>query len=954
MSSNSATQRASAQRRYRSNRKQYQSCDHCRKGRRGCDAVRLGIDPLGQVDPNNRCSMCQRYRKQCTFEWLRSVPVDTLPQRIKTMFGTPSQRFQENSTLSSLPVMPSDASSLLATKTTPQDIFHNKGTSNPRTTGFGRSFLDIDLRETQDETLPSLFSGSSNGLDFPGLSLETVQSHAWHELYNEQPDNSRHTIPGTTLPSDSSYDLLSGTTASDFPVPIYEDADFQARRAQSEVLDPKTLQQADLSAGWPPFPLEWHSMNERPGPAIPLSEPTAKSYYNESHAPRLSPQESQLADTSNKTAVAEGLMKIYQDSLENALSCWITAENCPYNIKLRKTRQRTLSDVIYSPSASSSLYSRVFELDAGFSSLRSRPLTRAEHSGSSRALKLAIVAFASQWSYSSQLSPSDARWVNRLSFEDRYATERQPSPDHEAMDTYDFEGLLRQSVWNEARRCIDRWKYCGSFRVIFAIIMFSLTQQPPNEDELGDSSDEPSEPLDPQMPSQGEYLLNPRRPLMPQSYSPTISGGVLTSSPSNPQISSFSRGLHDGSGSLGTAIHHLLNWKARLLSYSQDHGMPADTSINANRTRTSLLDPKSLYDFNLVFWLGIMYDTTASVLGQSSLIAPDSDTLMYFELGSSCNTRAVKAFENLQTPSGMTTNKTPSLVNIWDSYIIEVDEARSSNLAAEGVFSAQLDTKTLQAAVPLKVLFWRKISKMQQVFSQPKKTSPAEVESVIKEALRVHDYWIMEYDTFFKACVGAHSQLSFQVQSWHLVLGMGWNLGCLLLARCIEFADQNSKSERLGRSLRASSALVNQLRKSGAYSIANLGRASGWPVSNSTSPAGSNKDIHFAISQSAILAEPHPDKLIRALEMACQTLLDWLQCWRSPTDATRLEDREWLYANTSSDEISRHCVSCIDALKVLRRNSDAVNPIIYRLTMQHRLLELGHELQTESGLFYTS
>ncbi|KAL6249313.1 hypothetical protein RBB50_003166 [Rhinocladiella similis] len=954
MGSTPPAPRAPVQRRYRSNRKQYHSCDHCRKGRRGCDAVRLGIDPLGRADPNNRCSMCQRYRKQCTFEWLRSVPVDVLPRRIKTAFGMPSQNLPENSvfgTLPSLLLMPPDTGSFPASTTNPQDAFHDQGTSSPRIGGGHLLFPDVGLRVTENDTPALLFPASLSGPDLAESYFGTARSRVWPGLIDQQPnyDNS-HSVSETMLPKDSNYGLPHGATDPGYTVHMYEDVEFQPGPEQSWTSDPKMPQQSDLLAGRHPFPSEWNSVDEWPDPTVPFSGPAAKAYSNETYEPRLSSQECQLADTSNKISVSDGLMKIYQQSLENALSCWITAENCPFNVQLRRVnRSRTRSIVVYSPAASGSLYSRVFELDAGFASLRTRPLTRAEHSGSSRALKLAIVAFASQWSYSSHLSPSDARWTNRLSLGDKYASERQPRPNDATLDSYDFERVLRQSVWNEARRCINRWKCCGSFRVIFAIIMFTLTQRPPDEDELDEPNDETSLPPSSHTPSPGECLPRQKRHLTGQAHSPVISNSVLTSSSDNPQTSPFPEDVQGDPRYLRTAIHHLLNWKGRLLAYSQDHRIAADDSTSTNHSRTSLLDAKTLYDFNLFFWLGIMCDTTASVLGRCSLIAPDSDTLVNVDLASPCVNRAGRAFEDLQTPFGMISSRTPPLMNIWGSYIIEVDESRASSLATEYNLSADLNTKTLQAAVPLKVLFWRKVGKMQEVLSKP--TSPAEVESTIKEALHVYDYWIMKYDKFFKACVNAHSQLSFQVQSWHLVLGMGWNLGCLLLAKYVEFVDQNSMSEELGRSLRASSAFVNELRKSGAYSIANLARISCSSLQNSTSLAG--KDIHFAISQSAILAEPHPEKLIRALETSCQALLDWLRCWRSPTDFPNLEDREWLYANTSSNEISRHCVSCIEALKVLRRNSDAVSPIIYRLTMQHRLLELGYELQTESSLSYT-
>jgi len=71
-------------------RKQYQSCDHCRKRRRACDAIGLGIDPFRLSNPaeenkssHKACTTCQKSGIECTFEWLLYRPRQNLPQGIK-------------------------------------------------------------------------------------------------------------------------------------------------------------------------------------------------------------------------------------------------------------------------------------------------------------------------------------------------------------------------------------------------------------------------------------------------------------------------------------------------------------------------------------------------------------------------------------------------------------------------------------------------------------------------------------------------------------------------------------------------------------------------------------------------------------------------------------------------------------------------------------------------------
>jgi hypothetical protein len=86
--------------RHERKRKLYQSCDYCRKRRRACDAVSLGIDPFAQSTSNDgtlptSCTTCRRADKECTFEWLRSLPMQSLPQGVRSRLGVGSHMSQQ-------------------------------------------------------------------------------------------------------------------------------------------------------------------------------------------------------------------------------------------------------------------------------------------------------------------------------------------------------------------------------------------------------------------------------------------------------------------------------------------------------------------------------------------------------------------------------------------------------------------------------------------------------------------------------------------------------------------------------------------------------------------------------------------------------------------------------------------------------------------------------------------
>jgi len=80
----------------KTSRRQYQSCDQCRKSRRACDAATLRVAnfPLGDDDSSDpseclvdACSNCARTSKKCTFEWLRTLPKQSLPKGVKRKLG---------------------------------------------------------------------------------------------------------------------------------------------------------------------------------------------------------------------------------------------------------------------------------------------------------------------------------------------------------------------------------------------------------------------------------------------------------------------------------------------------------------------------------------------------------------------------------------------------------------------------------------------------------------------------------------------------------------------------------------------------------------------------------------------------------------------------------------------------------------------------------------------------
>lgn len=96
----------------------------------------------------------------------------------------------------------------------------------------------------------------------------------------------------------------------------------------------------------------------------------------------------------NKRIVAESLLQTHHDSMENALSCWLTEKTCPY-----ETEGIAEVSSVYQESMSSEwgykFSNRVStSLDRASCSLRDHPLTPAEDRAASRAFDAATMAFA--------------------------------------------------------------------------------------------------------------------------------------------------------------------------------------------------------------------------------------------------------------------------------------------------------------------------------------------------------------------------------------------------------------------------------------------------------------------------------------------------------------------------------------------------------------------------------
>lgn len=173
----------------------------------------------------------------------------------------------------------------------------------------------------------------------------------------------------------------------------------------------------------------------------------------------------QLTTTTNSHLTSQNLLQIYHDVLEHNLSCWLTEITCPYQLRSLNTCQ-TVPD--WGSSWSNRIYQRTIKLDCGAQACNLLQLTRAEDQAASKALHLAIMAFATQWAQGSQ----------------RHRQKYPTRPlDHSSIITDEFDRILQHQFWDQAERALQDVAGLESFRVVCAELIFGLTQKPWSRDD---------------------------------------------------------------------------------------------------------------------------------------------------------------------------------------------------------------------------------------------------------------------------------------------------------------------------------------------------------------------------------------------------------------------------------------------------------------------------------------
>jgi hypothetical protein len=867
-----------------SKRRQYHSCDRCRKGHRSCDANTTGARSLTEnalgINIAYACSACRRANKACTFEWLRSISPSALPASQRSEFVMPV-RLESNITGLATPhdTMESDL------PLSAQVHASNEYTEPNSTSTYATLLTDtqiLPLQDCRDEIIHNTTLLTPNNVLVPEI-LPSTQFHTLKE--NTEPNlpsayisssQSSRVIP---LP-DGEHELLWNTRTGLNPLsqPIGLNSgqvsnstqkgkfpnEYNHAASHSTTFDFTRVQASDAFHD----PTESWNMAETLGdffdntttmistertenrnadiggsvatrgrrreqegvitdfPNQPLAQ--AGDYISPASKRKRKRENFKvdMAETTIKLHISSSLLKIFEETCENATFCWTTVTNCPFKIQIPSTvgpiGATTVGTELGKSKkslASGGLWSRAIKLDRKFQSLRPQPLSDRELFQASNTLKLSIMTFASQWG------------VERKAFGSR------------SKSSSSFAHLMYRSLWNEASRALDRCSHLNSFRVIFSALMLALVIEPMDDSS---ASETPREPRD-------------WRPI---------------------------------------AFKHLLFWNQQLSNGILIRSGAFKFKLNPEYRSSHKLTEEDIEDFFLAFWLALAYDSIISVLvGTPFSLRMD----LASPVGSWGKMRETQL---TRVQSTEISNELVS-INYWNVTHLHQTEFTWSNFNPSSPSTIEMIETALQDTVPSIMLHWRNIGTLRN-YLKAKNVPP---EDLIRNSLKVFNHWKHNSEIVMKYCLENYSKLPFKIQTWYIYNYANWSSGCFILTDIMEEMDILLDTDYYQQFWTMStSSCTYDVKKHYAFVFSSLAQVLS---ENDFIQPGYHEFITESGAQDGM---PWPTTFSLCLAKTCEILLNWIHHFNQFNhDAKFL----WILQNVDIQELISLSKNCIEQLKEL-------------------------------------
>ena len=525
-----------------------------------------------------------------------------------------------------------------------------------------------------------------------------------------------------------------------------------------------------------------------------------------------------LSGQHTRLAIKKSLLKIYHDCLEGALSCWLMERNCPYITSPKfhlalGGRHKTQEE--WGPTWTNRIITQVCGLDRSHFSMSAR--SKAEEKQASKAFNLAIMAFAAQWAQqgrragerlSAATHPAEASGVSTPA-----SWERE---DIDLLTDSGFGRSLQRSLWHEANTALHDAAKSSSFKVIFALIVFSLAQKP-----------------------------------LDQAAGLDISNGSMQDRKTMSSILNA-----DGPPIfLDMALRQLDDQQRRLK--------------DARRGKCgTVLGSEDDQTFKLLFWLAIMFDTLSAAMNHRSFVVGDRDSIL--ENGTAGGATETTSNRGLDELTSVDVD-VPRGPDLWGSYFLDSRSAagETRQTYARWPCSYEEAASALCDAAPVKVLIFRRVAQLQDL--KYRKAGPEALESAINAAMAVYNFWNDTYGRFIGDLVEHHESLPTRIQSWYILLAGHWHLAVFLLADLVEELDEAGMTQEAERRARGGLDFVQNLRMHSVCAVSDLGQRSRY--SDEDLSFSKDQSFHFAVNKAALLTEPWTVVLVRSFGGAGEILV---------------------------------------------------------------------------------
>lgn len=517
-----------------------------------------------------------------------------------------------------------------------------------------------------------------------------------------------------------------------------------------------------------------------------------------------------LINTSTCHLTSANLLQIYHDVMEYNLTCWLSETTCPYQAGPRNIPQVERER---GSSRRKMIYQRTIRLDRVAQSCNILQLTHTEDQAASKALHLAIMAFATQWAQGSG------------QHREKYPTRPRDTGEDQISDgiTEEFDRILQRQFWDQARRALQEVADLESYRVACAEMIFGLTQRPCNPEN--------------RLPRQG--MQEQGRKFATESVLIKLNDIIDKEGPPI-YLERAARKMH----ALKYRCDALDNGFSRQCGGREKGGHGIEAMSAEDRETVGLL-----------YWMAIMCDTISSSMNERPVVVLDQD----------CEHKGQKETQEVRNVDKSVGGGRWNLDFFLPGNLKQTHRTHwpcSYEAAAEDV------TKS----APVKVLLFRHVSYLQNAI---RKSAPqTQIEDILRMTMLLYEYWNRTHGAFFGELVQNYHAVPQRIQGWFLCISAHWHLASLMLADLLEFIDDNSLGAEGETHIRITSQVAKRMRIHSARELSRLARV-GTPSTRNTNHLGvpQMSDFHHAVNKGTLLTEPWTIILIRAFTKACMVFL---------------------------------------------------------------------------------